>query len=221
MKIRAGFVTNSSSSSFLIKQIGVEGVSLDTVYSQVKELYKNMFNKLNEVVELAIQWGIIEPGQEIKDVYKRAEKELYSDKETPQYRLFINAFNSKFDFDIFDIDVYRYDLNWMECNTYTEYLAYFKNPGEMPFVIIDHHDFTNDDTKKHHVEEAVAWYNYEELFKCRGMSNDDYTDKLKALALNLGDYGIYSDCGKIPGIVVAEHRLARHDPMQVGLYSEK
>ena len=206
MKIRMGFVTNSSSSSFLIKRTTEDSntVDLDQAYMEIKSLYKNMKDKLNEVVELAVQWGIIEQGQGIEDVYDRAEKELYSGKETPMYKLFIKAFDAKFNFDIFDIDISRYDLGWMKCDTYTEYLAYFKEPNEMPFVIVDHHDFINDDTKRHNVEEAVVWYKYEEIFKCRGMSEEAYADKLKELALSMGDYGVYSECGQIPGIVVNE-----------------
>ena len=98
MKVRLGFVTNSSSSSFLIKQIGGKPGNIDEVYLEVKKIYQNMLNTINQAVEFAVQWSIIKPGQGVKEMIARADKELCSPKTSEQYKNFEKAFEDKFEF---------------------------------------------------------------------------------------------------------------------------
>lgn len=204
MKVRLGFVTNSSSSSFLIKQIGGKPGNIDELYLEVKKLYQNMLNTIDQAVEFAVQWGIIKPGQGVKELIARADKELCSPKTSEQYENFEKAFETKFEFNVFEIDIHRYDLSWMKHETYTEYLASFKSMNDAPFIILDHAE-VEDGTKEFNlVIEAVAWYNYDELHKHNGEDEVSYNNNVKSIAMQMGEYGVYSDCGQIPELVVMD-----------------
>lgn len=49
MKIRNGFVTNSSSSSFIIGKANDNTVTIDSVYQEIKEFYKQYYKSCSEM----------------------------------------------------------------------------------------------------------------------------------------------------------------------------
>lgn len=49
LKIRNGFVTNSSSSSFIIGKANDNTVTIDSVYQEIKELYKQYYKSCSEM----------------------------------------------------------------------------------------------------------------------------------------------------------------------------
>lgn len=201
MKIRLGFVTNSSSSSFILKRIGGKPGCIDEVYQEMLNLYSSALSKVTEMVEFGVQWGIIQAGQTAKDLYNRFLDEIYKPNMSSKFKTFEDAFVRKFDTSILDIDLSRFDLGWMQCKTYTEYLAYFEKLSDAPFIIIDHGDVKNNEL--HFVTEAVYWYDYETSGKIlAGITKDSEARVTSEIAKRLGDFGIYSECGKIPQIVV-------------------
>lgn len=49
LKIRNGFVTNSSSSSFIIGKANDNTVTIDSVYQEIKEFYKQYYKSCSEM----------------------------------------------------------------------------------------------------------------------------------------------------------------------------
>lgn len=216
MKIRLGFVTNSSSSSFLLKKIGGKPANIEDVYQEILGIYSSALSKVTEMVEFGVQWGIIQAGQTAKDLYNRFLDEIYKPNMSSKFKTFEDAFVRKFDTSILDIDLSRFDLGWMQCKTYTEYLAYFEKLSDAPFIIIDHGDVKNNEL--HFVTEAVYWYDYEAGGKIlAGITKDSEARVTSEIAKKLGDFGIYSKCGKIPQIVVNDlYDLAEYSCNHMG-----
>jgi hypothetical protein len=51
LKIRNGFVTNSSSSSFIIGKANDNTVTIDSVYQEIKEFYKQYYKSCSEMYD--------------------------------------------------------------------------------------------------------------------------------------------------------------------------
>ena len=51
MKIRNGFVTNSSSSSFIIGKANDNTVTIDSVYQEIKEFYKQYYKSCSDMYD--------------------------------------------------------------------------------------------------------------------------------------------------------------------------
>ena len=136
MKIRRGFVTNSSSSSFIISE-KTEG-SVEDVYQLIRGLYLEFEEKFQLAIEYA-KHSINVAYSEDKGLYIPGES-----KYTYEYRRTIRAaFEQAVHVDPLDFYGYKGLPEWVNlCNTYDEYEAYWKEKAKdsyrgAPFTIGD------------------------------------------------------------------------------------
>lgn len=200
MKIRNGFVTNSSSSSFIISTTDIgENTSLDGIYTFIHAAYCELEDKIKEVIEFAKSYKLIansinDPEEAYKIICDKTYNKLDS-KGRSKYDIFEHLIYNQFGISIFDIVSIknRGGFGWRGCATYQEYLNYFREMEEKPpFIIIDH---TNDIRNNiHEVTEAIGWYTDEYVY-------NSSISEIKAKINKLGRFGVYSESNEMPNYV--------------------
>jgi len=223
MKLRIDYVTNSSSSSFIIGKGDDASATVESVYEIIKSLYEEYINKKNVLLRY------IEENPTFEVVYNEKYHE-FKMKEKCSWEKKIEIGNIlKQNFGISFYDYFHYDFGWLNCKTYKEYEAYWLQKFEdkdsspniyAPFTIAD---FTNSGDvvwlhsssknkifiEAHDVSkesEIYEWYeddlknnhNNEIVFK----EINQESDGLKHDCLQLGKICVYSECGYIPQYVV-------------------
>ena len=137
MKIRSDFVTNSSSSSFVIGKKDDESTTIESVYQTVKGFYKDFLERRDAAIVY------ITEHPELKISYVQDEKYskfVCSEKDFNTRWKLQDDFEAACGISTWD---YIYDYEWLNCETYAEYEQYWMtqkkaNPrDDAPFTIAD------------------------------------------------------------------------------------
>ena len=212
-KIRLDYVTNSSSSSFIIGKCD-ENITIDDVFIIIRDLYKELIEKVDSVV------SYIKDHPELHLSFSDEHGLCFNKKET-EFMTYEKEMNIRDrlekDFGVNFWDVfYPKNKEWLSFNTYEEYKNFWikeiKKSGydyniHAPFTIVD---FKNPETTYLHFHdnhdicigienisaesEIYDWYSYK---------NDKLSKEFDPSAcLKLGRFYISSECGYIPGYIV-------------------
>lgn len=198
MKIRMDFVTNSSSSSFVISRNAISGreYTKEDIFDLIKEIYRDYANRVEQICANYDLEKIIIPvlGYEKYDEITKEIKDKYGVEK-------------------WDVDCYM-GIEWLKkCKNYAEYLHYMrkkvaeKRPEDgatawrwyIPFRIID---ITQDETDfdDERIADAIfEWYDLDKVFK----DSDSYMFNVGgAICEKYGRYVIWSESGYMPDFVV-------------------
>ena len=234
IKIRYGFVTNSSASSFILK-ISDTVKGKDDVYILIKNLYKNAYRiKLEYTINLIklfkydsnnLEFDLNEIGipiykwhlEKIDNIFRQIVSQIGYEN-LPTVESTLNKDNT---IDNVNTDkIYVYDIqklvcpDWFNCENYNEYISSYVKDSDAPFLIYDHRV---DNVRCSDICSAIDFFKNVELDETDGSADGsadelDETDgndfipiKYKSIReeiLSLGEFGIYSEDGVMPNIIV-------------------
>ena len=175
MKVRSDFVTNSSSSSFVIGKKDDTSATIESVYQIVRGFYIDFLYARDEA-QMYIASNPEFPVKYISDEYGYCYFECI-EKDRDKYWQVKDLFEEKFGISTFEYFAPQYE--WLDCDSYLEYEKYWL--GKMkdshgrdnaPFTIADfleekevewlHYNFNPKyDTKVHAVNsksDVLGWY---------------------------------------------------------------
>lgn len=161
MKIRADFVTNSSSSSFIISNQKFS--NKEDMYQEIKSLFINYFKKANEMINYCRKdnrFEIIE-----NDGYIRIAINPEKAGKPPYFKIW-DEMEERFGLELYSIASSM--PKWIKkCKTYEQFVAYFEDDKySMPFTLID--IFNQSSQDKEDVSDILKWY-----FPCFNSVYDD------------------------------------------------
>ncbi len=213
MKYRSDFVTNSSSSSFIITKDN-EINDVEKLFQYLKVLYCKWINAKEQMVEYCknnkdFNVTVDKDGNTtIKSIYGYKTEEARN----KSHKL-CDILNEKFGMDYWDsLDYYT---DWLSCETYTDYIEHTKDEPyisfyKKPFEIFDFSNITEEN--KSDINSVISWYfpcyDYETSeSSCRwcGKNGTELCDKLKKKEVQMptefGNVCVFSECGYIPDFV--------------------
>ena len=153
MKYRSDYVTNSSSSSFVIGKKDDETVTIESVYQTIRKLYKERLEKRDVLIQY------IKDNPKFGLTYKESEDGRYS------YFKFLNREDDnwernkaiKGDFGINTWDYFYKEEEWLHCSTYQEYEKYWLDRMRQANDYRIHAPFTIADFLE---EKEIYWLHY-------------------------------------------------------------
>lgn len=143
MKTRISFVTNSSSSSFIIGKKEDTNVTIEFVYQLVRDLYFDLLKNRDALIKH------INDYPDLGLIYIKETEDNYSyfkfknDKREDWERNRLIRKQIEKDFGISDYDCFSEEYDWLKCETYDEYEKYWLNDKSndphkhAPFTIAD------------------------------------------------------------------------------------
>lgn len=193
MKLRTGFVTNSSSSSFILnaKSLNVSEITKQLVYEYIRQLYLEYESKLKQIPPIIQRYNLKLDGYKLIDKHGKVY-ELYSNSE--KINNLSRDIQREVGIDISSEDVDKDRQTWLNCEVYKDFELKCKESNYFPFTIVD---YNSDNIENNH--DAIgdaAWFADEHY-----IGNRDKVG-LKLVLKTLGDVAIHSYCGNIPQYVV-------------------
>jgi hypothetical protein len=118
MKLRSDFVTNSSSSSFIIGKKGDKNTK-DTVFLKIVKFYNEMFEQVEKLKKDMGKWYLVWDEERKGFKFDENQEDKWYSKEFE-----LNETLEK-EYGISTWDYFPEKGEWLECKTYDEYVAYW------------------------------------------------------------------------------------------------